>query len=109
MCFSSVRGGHFVCFKSAVRRGNLSQVIKTDTMSTKRKGGAIMSNAAIDYNRIPSAEERHEPRLCRPVAIGGMPRQALNRELEKGLDSLNTGNVMTPDEMDAALAQEFRR
>jgi hypothetical protein len=38
-----------------------------------------------------------------------MPRQALNRELEKGLNSLNTGNVMTPDEMDAALAQEFRR
>ena len=68
-----------------------------------------MSNAAIDYNRIPSAEERHEPRLCRPVTSGGMPRQALNRELERGLDSLNTGNVMTPDEMEAAIAQEFRR
>ena len=49
------------------------------------------------------------PPMKRPVAIGGMPRAALDCELAKGVASLHDGNGMTPDEVDAALAREFGR
>ena len=47
------------------------------------------------------------PPMKSPVAIGGMPRAALDCELAKGMESLHDGNGMTPDEVDAALAREF--
>lgn len=67
-----------------------------------------MSNVAIDYNSISFVEGWDTSHAC-PVAMGGLSRTALNRELAKGLDSLNRGNTMTPDEVDAALAREFLR
>ena len=67
-----------------------------------------MSKVAIDYNSI-SLVEGWDTSHARPVAMGGLSRTALNRELAKGLDSLNIGNTMTPDEVDAALAREFLR
>ena len=43
----------------------------------------------------------------KPVEIGGMNRAELDQELRKGLDSLNTGNISSADEVDAGLAREF--
>ena len=36
-----------------------------------------------------------------------MNRAELDQELRKGLDSLNTGNISSADEVDAVLAREF--
>ena len=69
-----------------------------------------MWNAAALDHRTESAEGWNVmPPMKRPVAIGGMPRAALDCELAKGVDSLHDGNGMTPDEVDAALAREFSR
>lgn len=43
----------------------------------------------------------------KPVEIGGMSRAELDRELRKGLDSLNAGEAASADEVDAVLAREF--
>ena len=43
----------------------------------------------------------------RPVAMGSMSRTALDAALAKGMASLETGRGMSPDEVDAALRQEF--
>ena len=43
----------------------------------------------------------------RPVAMGSMSRAALDAALAKGMASLETGRGMSPDEVDAALRQEF--
>ena len=43
----------------------------------------------------------------KPVEIGGMNRAELDQDLRKGLDSLNTGNISSADEVDAVLAREF--
>lgn len=42
-----------------------------------------------------------------PTAIGGMSREAVNVELQKGLDSMQQGKTFSPDEVDAVLAREF--
>lgn len=48
--------------------------------------------------RLPSAK---------PIAIGGMTREELNKELEKGVESLKNGKSLTSDEFDEVLAKEF--
>ena len=69
-----------------------------------------MLHVAARYHRTESAEGWNVmPPTKSPVAIGGMPRAALDCELAKGVDSLHDGNGMTPDEVDAALAREFGR
>lgn len=48
------------------------------------------------------------PRLPRrPTAIGGMSREQLDAELQKGVDSLKGGKAYTEEEVDAMLAEEF--
>lgn len=48
------------------------------------------------------------PRLPqRPTAIGGMTREQLDAELQKGMDSINSGRLYSADEVDAMLAEEF--
>lgn len=42
-----------------------------------------------------------------PTAIGAVSREALDCELEKGMDSLRRGKAMSADEVDAALRKEF--
>lgn len=44
---------------------------------------------------------------ARPTAIGGMTRAQIDEELRKGVISLNTERVYTPDEVDAQLSREF--
>ena len=39
--------------------------------------------------------------------MGSMSRAALDAALAKGMASLETGRGMSPDEVDAALRQEF--
>ena len=43
----------------------------------------------------------------RPVAIGGMSHDELSRELQKGLDSMQSGKMYSVEEVDAILAKEF--
>ena len=48
------------------------------------------------------------PRLPRtPTAIGGMTREELDVELQKGFDSMQSGRVYTEEEVDAMLTEEF--
>ena len=42
----------------------------------------------------------------RPVAIGGMSHDELNRELQKGLDSMQSGKMYSVEEGDAILKEE---
>ena len=43
----------------------------------------------------------------KPVAIGGMTREQLDAELQKGLDSMKNERLYSPDEIDAMFAEEF--
>ena len=43
----------------------------------------------------------------KPVAIGGMTREQLDAELQKGLDSMKNERLSSPDEIDAMFAEEF--
>ncbi len=42
-----------------------------------------------------------------PAAVGSMSRTELDAELQKGVDSLQSGNSFSADEVDAALYKEF--
>ena len=42
-----------------------------------------------------------------PTAVGGMTREQLNPELQKGIDSVQNGAVYTQEEMDAVFSREF--
>ena len=42
-----------------------------------------------------------------PLAVGAMTKKQLDKELQKGVDSINTGNVYSADEVDTILAKEF--
>ncbi len=69
----------------------------------------MLNAAALDHRTESTEVWNVMPPMKRPVAIGGMPRAALDCELAKGVASLHDGNGMTPDEVDAALAREFGR
>ena len=43
----------------------------------------------------------------KPTAIGGMTKEQIDAELQKGMDSLKSGKTYTLDEVDAVLAQEY--
>ena len=43
----------------------------------------------------------------RPTAIGAMSRNEIDAELIKGIESLKNGKILTVDEVDAELAEEF--
>ena len=43
----------------------------------------------------------------KPTAIGGMTREQLDAQLQKGMDSLESGRVYTVEEADAELSREF--
>ena len=48
------------------------------------------------------------PRLPRrPAAIGGLSREQLDAELQKGIDSMKNGRTYTEEEVEAMLAEEF--
>lgn len=40
-----------------------------------------------------------------PVAIGGMSREELDAEIQKGMDSLKTGKLYSLDEVDRLMAE----
>lgn len=42
-----------------------------------------------------------------PTAIGGMSREQLDTELQKGFASMKDGTVYTLEEVDVMLAEEF--
>ena len=43
----------------------------------------------------------------RPVAIGGMSYTELDREIKKGIDSLEVGPLCSADDVDQELARDF--
>ncbi len=43
----------------------------------------------------------------KPLSAGAMTREQLDAELQKGIDSINAGNVYSADEVDDILAKEF--
>lgn len=45
--------------------------------------------------------------IQKPVAIGGMTKEQIDAEIQKGFDSLKSGKVYTPEEVDAELFREF--
>ena len=42
-----------------------------------------------------------------PTAIGGMTQEELDKELRKGIESIEEGKIFTADEVDEELAREF--
>lgn len=42
-----------------------------------------------------------------PVAISSLTKEALDKELQLGIDSMNSGKKYSADEVDAILAKEF--
>lgn len=44
---------------------------------------------------------------ARPVAIGGMSRDELDAELNKGMMSIQNGAVISADDVDAIMKREF--
>ena len=62
---------------------------------------------AMALNPPAESMEQWETSEHRPVAMGSMSRAALDAALVKGMASLETGRGMSPDEVDAALRQEF--
>ncbi|MCD7814262.1 MAG: type II toxin-antitoxin system RelB/DinJ family antitoxin [Lachnospiraceae bacterium] len=43
----------------------------------------------------------------KPLSVGAMTTEQLNAELQKGMDSINAGNVYSANEVDEILAKEF--
>lgn len=43
----------------------------------------------------------------KPLAIGSMTKEELNLELQKGIDSLNTGKSYSVDEVDDYFSKEY--
>ena len=59
----------------------------------------ISPSSAIPFDlKLPSSE---------PLAVGAMTKKQIDKELQKGVDSINTGNVYSADEVDTILAKEF--
>lgn len=44
---------------------------------------------------------------AKPTAIGGMTQEEFDRELQKGVDSLETGRLYTAEEVATELKREF--
>lgn len=44
---------------------------------------------------------------AKPIAIGGMSREELDIELQKGMISLKAGQRISADDVDRELAEEF--
>lgn len=42
-----------------------------------------------------------------PLSVDQLTKKQLDKELKKGVDSINTGNVYSADEVDKILAKEF--
>lgn len=45
--------------------------------------------------------------LQKPVALGGLTREKLNDELKKGMASIHRGEVLSADDVDDIMKQEF--
>jgi len=42
-----------------------------------------------------------------PLAFGAMTQEEINRELKKGLDDVDSGNLLSSEELKAKLKQEY--
>lgn len=96
---------------------NTSAVYARIDTNLKENAEEILSRLGISpsgaiqmlYSQIVLTESLpFTPRLPRkPTAIGGMTREQLDIELQKGMDSLNNERTYTADEIDAMFLEEF--
>ena len=77
----------------------LSQLGISPSSAIQMLYSQIVLKKGIPFDlKIPSSE---------PLAVGAMTKKQLDKELQKGVDSINTGNVYSADEVDTILAKEF--
>lgn len=77
----------------------LSQLGISPSSAIQMLYSQIVLKKGIPFDlKLPSSE---------PLAVGAMTKKQLDKELQKGVDSINTGNVYSADEVDTILAKEF--
>ncbi len=95
--------------------GTSSLSVRMDT-SLKKNAEQILSELGISASGAVQMFYRQivlrrglpfELTLPQPTAIGGMSQEALDRELRKGMASLQAGKRISTDEVDRELAEEF--
>ena len=79
--------------------GILSQLGISPSSAIQMFYSQIVLNKGLPFElRLPASQ---------PLAVGAMSKEQLDAELQKGIDSIEAGNVYSADEVDAALAREF--
>ena len=56
---------------------------------------------------IPEPPFEPRPSAGKPTAIGGMTHEEINKEIQKGWDSMEVGNVLSAQEVDEHLKQVY--
>jgi DNA-damage-inducible protein J len=112
------KSGYNKAKRSVIFMANTSAVYARIDTQLKKNAEEILSQLGITpssaiqmlYSQIVlSRGLPFEARLParKPVAIGGMTREQLDAELQKGLDSMKNERLYSPDEIDAMFAEEF--
>lgn len=67
----------------------------------------IYAKRALRDRKIPFDVTAQARPIRKPIAEGALTREELDRELQKGYDSLKAGRLYSMDEIDEMLAEEF--
>lgn len=100
------RYGKFIC--SICENGfNAKRKCRGDFVAAghqllQRGSDVLPPNRPASRPAIPFAAADNQP-----VAIGGMSRTELDREIKKGMDSLEAGPLYSADDVDQELARDF--
>jgi addiction module RelB/DinJ family antitoxin len=79
--------------------GIMSQLGMTPSSVIQMLYSQIVLQKGLPFEvKLPSAK---------PTAIGGMTKNQLDAELQKGMDDIASGRVLSADEVDEELAREF--
>ena len=66
---------------------------------TKEQAEAILNQIGIPFDmKLPSAK---------PVAIGGMTKEQIDDELQKGMDDVAAGHIVSADEVEAEMRRLY--
>ena len=78
------------------KKCNIKELNARDNPNTER----ISQTLSDQFGNLSATEP-----ASKPTAIGGMSRNELDAELEKGIESLRNGRMYTLEEVDAELAE----
>jgi addiction module RelB/DinJ family antitoxin len=79
--------------------GIMSQLGMTPSSVIQMLYSQIVLQKGLPFEvKLPSAK---------PTAIGGMSQNQLDAELQKGMDDIASGRVLSADEVDEELSKEF--